>query len=185
MNMGGMGSGGSGAGAASIASLGLSVFSSIQKGQGAKAANDFQAARGGGFHQVTRQLGLAIDSDVPASEGGDRHADQPLSIGEVETFFEQAMRIEALIKTQAVQQVGGHRFQHARANPAKDVFGCPAFEDDAIDAGGAQQMAKQQARGSTADDDHGSFHLGPPADCHFAHRDQHPTSCSSSAPRTR
>ncbi len=45
MNLGSTGGGGSGAGAASIASLGLSAYSSILKGQGTKAANEAQAAR--------------------------------------------------------------------------------------------------------------------------------------------
>lgn len=45
MNMGSSGGSMSGAGAASIASLGLSAYSSITKGQGTKAADEMQAAR--------------------------------------------------------------------------------------------------------------------------------------------
>ena len=55
----------------------------------ADSIDDLQPALRGGFHQVTRDLGLAIDHHGLAGEIGDVDPDQPLAIGQIEAFLDQ------------------------------------------------------------------------------------------------
>ncbi len=53
----------------------------------------------------------------------------------------EALAVHAYADLEPVHQIGIHRFQHNGANPVRDLIAILQFQDQAIYAFGAQQLA--------------------------------------------
>jgi len=125
------------------------LHTAVAVGQGRRAGHimqrnllrlpdDLQPTLGCGLDQIAGKLCLPIDDDMLARQRGDLDPDDALAVSEVEAFLHHAVRIEAGIHAKPMEQVGRHRLEHARADPAFDMLARLPFEDDAIDPLGAQ-----------------------------------------------
>ena len=74
------------------------------------------------------------------------------------TVMAQALAVHTLADTGLIERVDRSLFEHAGAYALLGVLAIVPFEDDAVDPGLVQKMAKQQASGSGADDRDLRFH---------------------------
>ena len=111
-----------------------------------------KAVGGASIHQVAGDLGLPVDHHRLAGESAKVDAVAHAIDTELRPVVDQALAMHALAGTGFVDQVDPHLFDHARTNAAQDIVRRLPFEDDIVDAVPMQQLAKQQARRTGADD---------------------------------
>ena len=122
------------------------------------AVQHWQAARRGGVHQVAGDLGLAIDHHGLAGQARHIDPDKAFAIGQVEAFLDQPFSLEPRVEAEPFHQPDGDLFQHPGADARQHVIGCLAFHHHTVDAFGPQQVAKEQAGRTGADNGNLGFH---------------------------
>ena len=73
--------------------------------------------------------------------------------GQRKTVMRQTLAAQALIRAGLFHELYRAFFQHAGADAAENVFLADAVENDGLDTGFRQKLAKQQPRWTGADDD--------------------------------
>ena len=103
--------------------------------------------------QILDHLRLPVDDDRPAAgELAHRHV-VPLGLElEMDAVVDDALAVEALGDSAAVEQVDGALLQHAGADARLDVVAAPVLEHDRLDTGAVQQLRERQSGRACADD---------------------------------
>lgn len=112
----------------------------------------------GRIHQVAGDLGLTVNDDSLAGQVCNVDTDQSFTIGQVETHFDQPFGFEARVQPQPLHQADSDLFEHASANAGEDMFAGLAFDHEAINTLGPQQVTKQQACRASTDNGNLRFH---------------------------
>ena len=120
-------------------------------------------AAGAGLHQVAGDLGLAVDGDgLAARVVLEIEAVQRAVEGDVDTFVDKPLGVNAGPCPGLIEQIDGALLEHASADAAQHVFGRTALDDDVVDASAAEELTQEQPRGTGADDgDLGAHHALP------------------------
>ncbi|MCY1407277.1 hypothetical protein D9M71_225730 [compost metagenome] len=138
--------------------VGLLALELMQLHVGGRVDDAGTAGRAG-IHQVTGDLGLAVDHHALAiGEFGEMHR-HPLAIeNQFDTFMHQAFGIHAFADAGLAEHVDSALLQHAGADAAEHVIGGLALDDDVVDTGLVQQLAKQQSGRTGTNDGNLGFH---------------------------
>ncbi len=95
-----------------------------------------------GLHQVAGDLGLAIDGDRLAGQGGEIDAVARAAEAEFDALMDQAFRMQALGDARLFQQSYRAVFDQSGADAAQHMVAAAPLENDIVDARGMQQLAQ-------------------------------------------
>ena len=104
-----------------------------------------------GVHQVSLDLGLAVDGDGLAGQRLEVDAPTLAVERQLDAVVQQPLAVEAVADADLLQQVDGALLEQAGADAGVQVFGGAPLQHDRFNAGETQQPGKQQPGGSATD----------------------------------
>ena len=119
---------------------------------------DFKVALLGCVHQIAGDLCLAINHDLLSRQFREIDVDKIVAIGQVKAIVQQTFGVHARIEPQSLHQLYSDLFEDPGPDASQYIVRRGPFDDDAVDACGAQQMAEEQACRPATDDRNLCFH---------------------------
>ena len=117
--------------------------------------HDRVASGEAGGDEVLDDLLLAVDGDRVADELVEVESVAATLEGQLDAAVGEALAVEPIGDAELAEQGDARVLEHAGANAVLDVLAVVAFEDDAVDAAGGEEVGEDEAGRSGTDDRHG------------------------------